>query len=209
MGRPPKLKVPKAKVAAAAAKAAVDDAPPPMLLDDWVVTLREVFQDVQALALERATHAGEGAQLHAASLAPALRRMRRVFRSDVGVGRALAEERWAQFLKELWLTATRIMAAPRVSAAVVHAFGALFGAFLSGAGGDERAAGKEPASAAKKRREEELRSLRELRLELLGRLLDATQAADKNVRLRVCHFLQIILNRLEDIECVMRRLGSL
>ncbi|TYZ65810.1 hypothetical protein PybrP1_010743 [[Pythium] brassicae (nom. inval.)] len=212
MGRPAKLKAPKVKAAAAAA--ATPAAPATPLLDDWVVTLREVMQDVQALALERTTHtstavetSGGGASvLHEASLAPAVRRLRRVFYADVGVGRALAEERWLLFRDELWLAAARVLAAPRVPAAVVHAFGAFFGAFLCGetnsssSSNSGSAGGSPESSASKTRREQQQRSLHELRGEFLQRLLDATGAEDKNVRLRVCHFLQILLNKWDAID---------
>lgn len=203
--RPAKLKIkaPKATAAAATAAPPTTTSSHPRQLDDWVVTLREVMQDVQALALERTTHTStttlEPSQsLHQASFAPALRRLRRVFYADVGVGRALAEERWLLFRDELWLAIARVLAATRAPTAIVTAFGAFFGAFLSGDAGDHRAERTVESSASKQQR----RSLNELRNELVTRLVDASQAEHKHVRMGACHFLQAILNKLETVECV-------
>jgi hypothetical protein len=188
---------------------------------DWVATVREVLHDVQVLALERTTyqqhphHASQNEQtqsygqdqqhqhLHVASLAPALRRLRRVFKEEVGFGANLVEENWVLFRDELWLAIGRVLVATKVSAAVVYAFGAFFGEFLCAFApreGKDRQNQKDTPNTKKKREQES--SLNELRIEILNRLMDATKAEDKNVRIRVCHFLQIILNKLDYIEYV-------
>lgn len=198
--------------AAAAAETAVLGA-------DWVATLREVMQDVQTLALERTGYQDASqTHLHTASLAPALRRLRRVFKDEVGFGSALVEENWVLFRDEIWLAIVRVLVTPKLSAAVVHAFGAFFGEFLSAFTPRETArsstggGGPNNSSCLKKKRPEDTptskarrdreSSLNELRIEVLNRLLDATKAEDKHVRLRVCHFLQLILNKLDFIEYV-------
>ncbi|KAF1314522.1 Condensin complex subunit 3, partial [Globisporangium splendens] len=182
---------------------------------DWVATVREVLHDVQVLALERTTYQYHPSQdeqtqsygqdqnqhLHVASLAPALRRLRRVFKEEVGFGADLVEENWVLFRDELWLAIRRVLVASKVSVAVVYAFGAFFGEFLCSFApreGKDRQNKKDTPNTKKKREQES--SLNELRIEILNRLMEVTKAEDKNVRIRVCHFLQIILNKLDYIE---------
>lgn len=214
-----------AKKAATKKKATVantEQAAPPanaVLGADWVATLREVLQDVQMLALERTTYQQQETHqqqnLHAASLAPALRRLRRVFKDEVGFGNKLVEESWMLFRDEIWLAIARVLVAPKVSSAVVYAFGAFFGEFLC-AFAPRDDANKERGSSIKKKRNDtpntkqkrdQESSLNEMRIEVLNRLMEATKAEDKNVRLRVCHFLQIILNKLDYIEYVSVCIG--
>lgn len=213
----------KKKTTAAAAGPEAKTAPPAtaVLGADWVATLREVLQDVQTLALERTTYQQQHQQethqqqqnLHAASLAPALRRLRRVFKDEVGFGSKLVEESWVLFRDEIWLAIARVLVAPKVSSAVVYAFGAFFGEFLCAFSPRDDANMERGSSIKKKRNDtpnskqkrDQESSLNEMRIEILNRLMEATKAEDKNVRLRVCHFLQIILNKLDYIEYVSLR----
>lgn len=192
--------------------------------------LREIWHDVQMLALDmdaqqaRAVGQTDDVQTQR-MLAPAVRRLRKLFVTHVGENDDVVEEVWDQFLSELWLATTRVLASPRVPQVVLHAFASLIALFLQAEPADEKKKKTKKSPTPKKKKgkkkknddsgedateEEESdtqeqpveRSLSELRVEMLAKLLEATKAEDKNVRLRACQMLQIVLNTLEYIEYV-------
>lgn len=194
--------------------------------------LREIWHDVQMLALDmdaqqaRAVGQTDDVQTQR-MLAPAVRRLRKLFVTHVGENDDVVEEVWDQFLSELWLATTRVLASPRVPQVVLHAFASLIALFLQAEPAEEKKKTKTKKSPTPKKKkgkkkkknedsgEEAIdeedsdtqepaveRSLSELRVEMLAKLLEATKAEDKNVRLRACQMLQIVLNTLEYIEYV-------
>lgn len=201
--------------------------------------LREIWHDVQMLALDmdaqQARVVGQTDDVQTQRmLAPAVRRLRKLFVTHVGENDDVVEEVWDQFLSELWLATTRVLASPRVPQVVLHAFASLIALFLQTEPTDEKKTPKKKKAKTKKsptpkkkgktkkkknddsgedatEEEEESdneeqaveRSLSELRVEMLTKLLDATKAEDKNVRLRACQMLQIVLNTLDYIEYVL------
>ncbi|POM61082.1 Condensin complex subunit 3, partial [Phytophthora palmivora] len=148
---------------------------------EWTLTLRQVFQDVQLQAVEASGYLRSGVA-HQRTLVPAVRRLNALFGDEVRDGkRGVVEEAFALFLDEMWVAVARVLVAPKVSDVVLLAVASFVGEFL-------RRKGKEP------------RGKDELRVELLQRLMDATKAEDRVVRLRACHMLQIVVNCLDSID---------
>ncbi|ETM38930.1 hypothetical protein L914_14877 [Phytophthora nicotianae] len=153
---------------------------------EWTLTLREVFQDVQLQAVEASGYLRNPSGVaHQRTLVPAVRRLNTLFNDEVKDGkRGVVEEAFVLFLDEIWLAMARVLVAPKVSDVVLLAVASFVGEFL------RRTSNKS----------KELKGKDELRMELLKRLMDATKAEDRAVRLRACHMLQIVVNRLEYIE---------
>ncbi|KAG3084128.1 hypothetical protein PI124_g19001 [Phytophthora idaei] len=150
------------------------------------VTLREVFQDVQLQAVEASGYLRNPSGVaHQRTLVPAVRRLNALFNDEVKDGkRGVVEEAFVLFLDEMWLAVARMLVAPKVSDVVLLAVASLVGEFLR----------------RKSSKSKEFKGKEELRVELLKRLMDATKAEDRAVRLRACHMLQIVVNRLDYIE---------
>uniref|UniRef100_M4C3K1 Nuclear condensin complex subunit 3 C-terminal domain-containing protein n=1 Tax=Hyaloperonospora arabidopsidis (strain Emoy2) TaxID=559515 RepID=M4C3K1_HYAAE len=150
---------------------------------EWTLTLRQVFQDVQLQAVESSRyvrHASGAA--HQQTLVPAVRRLQTLFRDEVSDGkRHVVEESFVLFLDEMWVGVVRVMVTSKVSDVVVISIASLVGAFLHW---------QQTKSNAWK-------GTAELRAELLKRLMDATAAEDRGVRLRACHMLQLVVNSLD------------
>lgn len=153
---------------------------------EWTLTLRQVFQDVQLQAVETSSYLrNPSGAAHQRTLVPAVRRLNALFDDEVRDGkRGVVEEAFALFLEETWLAVARVLVAPKVSDVVLLAVASFVGEFL------HRASSKS----------KELKGKGELRSELLKRLMEATKAEDRVVRLRACHMLQIMVNRLGYIE---------
>ncbi|KAG6951156.1 hypothetical protein JG687_00013792 [Phytophthora cactorum] len=150
------------------------------------VTLREVFQDVQLQAVEASGYLRNPSGVaHQRTLVPAVRRLNALFNDEVKDGkRGVVEEAFVLFLDEMWLAVARVLVAPKVSDVVLLAVASFVGEFLR----------------RKSCKSKEFKGKEELRVELLKRLMDATKAEDRAVRLRACHMLQIVVNRLDYIE---------
>jgi condensin complex subunit 3 len=150
---------------------------------EWTLALRQVFQDVQLQAVEASGYVrNPTADLsHQRTLVPAVRRLNALFSDEVGDGkRGVAEEAFLLFLEETWLAVARVLLAAKADVAL-QAVGAFMGEFL-------RHKSREPKGKS------------ELRAELLQRLAHATQAEDRGVRLRACHMLQLVVDRLDGVE---------
>uniref|UniRef100_A0AAV1TC30 Nuclear condensin complex subunit 3 C-terminal domain-containing protein n=1 Tax=Peronospora matthiolae TaxID=2874970 RepID=A0AAV1TC30_9STRA len=150
---------------------------------EWTLTLRQVFQDVQLQAVESSRYVRHApGAAHQQTLVPAVRRLQTLFRDEVSDGkRHVVEESFALFLDEMWVGVARVMVTSKVSDVVVIAIASLVGAFLHW---------QQTKSKAWK-------GTAELRAELLKRLVDATAAEDRGVRLRACHMLQLVVNSLD------------
>ncbi|CAI5732033.1 unnamed protein product [Hyaloperonospora brassicae] len=159
---------------------------------EWTLTLRQVFQDVQLQAVESSRYVRQASgAAHQQTLVPAVRRLQTLFRDEVSDGkRHVVEESFVVFLDELWAAVVRVLVTPKVSDVVVLSIASLVGAFLHW----------------QQHKGNEWKGTRELRAELLKRLVAATEADDRVVRLRACHVLHIVVNALdvahEDAEIV-------
>ncbi|OWZ13289.1 Condensin complex subunit 3 [Phytophthora megakarya] len=153
---------------------------------EWTLTLRQVFTDVQLQAVEASGYLRNPSGVaHQRTLVPFVRRLDALFKDEVGDGkRGVVEEAFALFLDELWTVVARVLVASKVSDVVLLAVASFVGEFLR----RRSSKSKEPKGKD------------ELRLELLKRLMDATKAGDRVVRLRACNMLQIVVNRLDFME---------
>ncbi|GLE10468.1 hypothetical protein PINS_up022590 [Pythium insidiosum] len=180
---------------------------------EWTASVREVFQRAQLEAIEhdqfyrvpRASRqrVGGGAEEHEdedadgdgddPSLALALQRLQQIYREDVLLpdGAGVAEEQFSLFLHELWTALARVLVAPRLHATTLRTIAVLVAMFL-------RRRETEPSMS-------DATNVGELRSELLSRLVQATKAEDKNVRLRACEMLRIWLHRMDALEYVEKR----
>ncbi|KAL3673093.1 hypothetical protein V7S43_002388 [Phytophthora oleae] len=162
---------------------------------EWTLTLRQVFHDVQMQAVEASGYMrNPSGAVHQRTLVPAVRRLNALFSDEVLDGkRGVVEEVFLQFLDELWLAVARVLVAPKISDVVLLAVSSLAGEFFHW----------------KSRKSKEVKGKEELRVELLKKLMEATQAEDRTVRLRTCHMLQIVVNRLgfieEELETQLRK----
>ncbi|TDH69624.1 hypothetical protein CCR75_009122 [Bremia lactucae] len=153
---------------------------------EWTVTLQQVFQDVQLQAVEASGYLRNSSGLeYQRTLVPAVRRLHALYCNEVKDGeRGVVEEAFALFLDGLWTAVARVLVASKVSEVVLVAISSFIGEFFR----RKTSKSKEPSGKD------------ELRVELLHRLMDATKAEDRVVRLRSCHMLQIVVNRLDYIE---------
>ncbi|CEG48988.1 condensin complex subunit [Plasmopara halstedii] len=153
---------------------------------EWTLTLRQVFQDVQLQAVETSSYLRNRNNVaHQRTLIPAVRRLNTLFNDEVKDSKCgVVEETFVMFLDELWLTIARVLVTTKVSDVVLLAVASLVGEFFR----------------QKKSKSKEIHGKTELRLELLKRLMNATEAEDRVVRFRACHMLQIIVNSLDVIE---------
>ncbi|KAF4030636.1 Nuclear condensing complex subunit [Phytophthora infestans] len=153
---------------------------------EWTLTLREIFQDVQVQAVEASGYLRNPSGIaHQRTLVPSVRRLNTLFNDEVKDGkRGVVEEAFVLFLDEIWLAMARVLVASKVSDVVLLAVASFVGEFLR----------------RKSSKSKELKGKEELRVELLKRLMDATKAEDRAVRLRACHMLQVVANRLDYIE---------
>lgn len=153
---------------------------------EWTLTLREIFQDVQLQAVEASGYLRNPSGIaHQRTLVPSVRRLNTLFNDEVKDGkRGVVEEAFVLFLDEIWLAMARVLVASKVSDVVLLAVASFVGEFLR----------------RKSSKSKELKGKEELRVELLKRLMDATKAEDRAVRLRACHMLQVVANRLDYIE---------
>ncbi|KAK1933640.1 Condensin complex subunit 3 [Phytophthora citrophthora] len=155
----------------------------------------DVFHDVQVQAVEASGYMRNPSGVaHQRTLVPAVRRLNTLFRDEVLDGkRGVVEEVFLQFLDELWMAVARVLVAPKISDVVLLAVSSLTGEFLH----------------RKSSKSKEVKGKEELRVELLKKLMEATQAEDRTVRLRTCHLLQIVVNRLgfieEELETQLRK----
>ncbi|KAG1705502.1 hypothetical protein DVH05_003191 [Phytophthora capsici] len=162
---------------------------------EWTLALRQVFHDVQVQAVEASGYMRNPSGVaHQRTLVPAVRRLNALFSDEVLDGkRGVVEEVFLQFLDELWLAVARVLVAPKISDVVLLAVASLTGEFFH----------------RKSSKSKEMKGKEELRAELLKKLMEATQAEDRSVRLRTCHMLQIVVNRLgfieEELETQLRK----
>ncbi|KAJ0406719.1 hypothetical protein P43SY_004544 [Pythium insidiosum] len=183
---------------------------------EWTASVREVFQRAQLEAIEhdqfyrvpRARRRGDGEGGGDAdddeeedgesnpTLALALQRLRQIYREDVMLpdGDGVAEEHWALFLGELWTAMARVIVAPRLHATTLRTIAVLVAMFLQrdAAERDESATATTALPAAS--------NVEELRSELLSRLVQASKAEDKTVRLRACEMLRVLLHHMDALE---------
>ncbi|KAF4317705.1 hypothetical protein JM18_007081 [Phytophthora kernoviae] len=154
---------------------------------EWTLTLRQVFHDVQLQAVEVSSYLRNPQGIvHQRTLVPAVRRLNTLFNDEVRDGkRGVVEEAFTLFLDEIWLALARVLVTPKASDVVLVALASFVGEFLHRRGP---------------------KSKDELRVELLKRLLDATKAEDRVVRLRACHVLQLIVNCLDSIDHATEKL---
>jgi hypothetical protein len=156
--------------------------------DEWVFTMREVFQEAQTQIISNEPYKSLNAQENDSFFAPFARRFVKILSNEVPSNDV------QEFIEEIWIALGRILLETQVKVEIVIGFASLIGTFI---GLDLKSASKKSVNQRDSIQPEVLDRVRN---EILERLMDATRVEDKSVRLKACQMLQVILNKLEFIE---------